>query len=567
MPHQLTNRDFPKFNSSLSKSQEIFALTFVLLGGLIVAAPLFEFVVTAVGLPLPQPLLIGVGAVWVGYGLLLLALRRLSEGLFVGFLVASTFSADVPLTSTANLFPGHTVGTAVMYYGPLAGLVGLAALYRWNTAELPLAVYTLGAFVGATVLSALFGGGPSTGVALWFSLFALAGFFAYFMTILAIRETAVSFADALRVFCIVVGAQALVGMVQFLRGAPFGLWELGEANRHVVETLSLPIVGSLPLGTHVSGFTGMAFQLAFLLVLIAPLAIVLYLRVGGWRQVLSLGILLLIVLLVRGSSSDAARGAFLGALVAFTILSLAVWVSEMSSSETSPSSLLSNIGAKFAAGCSMVALLLYPSSAAGDVSSQPVDQPTPTDPQEPTPPSDTETPSAGGSGGGDPELQSSWLVEQVETINSLSIPLFDLSNLGTRLVQYIAAIDVFLQYPLVGLGGMNFVLVGQQYGVTSPPYTELTYPIHSIYFTLLAETGLLGFSLFVLTVGLIFFYGYQAAQMQTTNSDIPLALLAGMSGALAYMLLDVFLLTNAASWAQFWIVGGLVTISYQQASR
>lgn len=555
MLFELTNDSLPRFSTPFSRSQETFVLTVTLLSGLIIFAPVFEALVSVANVPVPQPLLVGVAIAWAAYGLLIIAIRRLPDGLFIGFLVAATFSADVPLTSGAALFPGHTVGTVVMYYGPLVGLSGVAVALRWYQSQIPVSVYFLAAFVGATVLSAVFGGGPSATVGLWFSGFALIGLLSYLMTILAVQNTRLSLSEALGVFFIVVCAQALVGLVQLVRGQPFGLWELGEASRQIVATLSFPLVGRFLLGTHVSGFTGMAFQLAFLLVLACPLVIALYQRASGWVRLLPVGCLLIFVLLVRGSSSDAARGALIGSLLTFVVLWLIVCLPKTLTSQPVAGEVISKLFEKLIVGGSVIALLLYPSSAAGQISSQQVT----------SKPSTSPTSGSGSAASSESAgLQNQWLLEQVESISSLAIPFFDLSNLGTRLNQYLAAVDVFLQYPLFGLGGMNFVLVGEQYGVPSPSYTELTYPIHSIYFTLLAETGILGLTLFGLTVGLIFVYGYQAAKSPETDAVVPLALLAGLSGALAYMLLDVFLLTNAASWAQFWIVAGFVTAAYQQ---
>jgi hypothetical protein len=545
----------PVFSGRLSSRQETVALTLVLLGGLLVFAPLFAVTVDAIGLPLPRPILFGVALAWVGYGVTIFLFRRIADGLFVGLIVASTFSADIPLTASANTFPGDTVGTLMMYHGPLLGLLVTALLFGWHRDDLPRSVYAFAAFVGATVLSALFGGGPDALVALWFSAYVLAGFLVYVLTILAVRHGGLSLHESIGVFFVVVCAQAIVGTVQLVREAPFGFSELGEAGRLIVAKLSLPFLPPISLGTHVGGFTGMAFQLSNLLIVTFPLLVVAYVRTRGWRRYLPLGAGLLFVLLVRGSSSDAARGAFIASILAFAVLGLAVYRPHVS---VVPEYLLDardSLVRVAVWAVSVGVLLLYPSSGAGRASSQSVAQPdggssagTATD-------GTGSTGTSGSSGGG------SWMRERIQSVESLSVPFFDLSNLGTRINQYLAGLDLFLQYPLFGIGGMNFVLVGHEYGIRSPVYTDLTYPIHSLYITLLVETGIIGFLTFMITVGFIYLYGYRAARARS-DALVPIALLAGLSGTLAFMLLDHFLLTNAATWAQFWIVAGFVTVAY-----
>jgi hypothetical protein len=554
-PSSLTPLDnrLPTLDSRLTPVQETFALTLTLLAGLILFAPVFELVVTTIGVSLPQPLLIGVGLTWVGYGVLLVALRRLVDGLFIGLLISSTFAANVPLTSAALRFPGDSIATLMMFHGPLFGLLVFAIVFKWYRTNVPRLAYAFAAFVGAIVLSALFGGGPNTTVALWFSLYVLVGLLVYLVTIWTIQRTSITLDESIGVFFVVVCAQALVGVVQLVRGEPFGLSELGEGAASGGEVLTVPFLGSISLGTHVSGFTGMSFQLANLLLLAFPLLVVGYVKVSGWKRILPIGVGFVFVLLIRASVSDAARGAFVVELLTLVGLFLIIYLPRLTLLISRVREATDKVIQEVISAIGLLVVLLYPSSGAGQSTSQS----SLSQSSESQGASEGETANAG-------DINSpskTWLREQVE---SLSIPLFDLSNLGTRVNQYLAGIDVFLQYPLFGIGGMNFVLIGHQYGIMSPEQTDLTYPVHSLYISLLAETGLVGFSTFAITVGFIYLYGYRSARSQTMIRAVPLALLAGLSGTLAFMLFDVFLFTNAAAWAQFWIIAAFITVFYQQ---
>jgi hypothetical protein len=472
--------------------------------------------------------------------------------MFIGLLVSSTFAADVPLTSSALRIPGDFVATLMMFHGPLFALLVFGILFKWYQGDIPRLAYAFTMFVGTTVLSALFGGGPDTNVALWFSLHVLVGLLVYLVTVWTIQRTSISLYESIRVFLLAVCAQAFVGIAQLIRQRPFGLWELGEAGMTGIRLLTVPLLGSIKIGTYVSGFTGMSFQLSNLLLLMFPLLVVGYLRIDGWKRIVPVGGALAFALLIRASASDAARGAFFVEILAFGALIIAVFRPSPARISSSLQASISRISQRVVATIAVLLLLLYPSSGSNRATKQ-------------SGSSDltSNTSGTGETTGTGPKTapQGTGVYEQVE---SLSIPFFDLSNLGARVNQYLAGMDIFLQYPLFGLGGGNFVLVGHQYGIASPEYTDVTDPIHSIYISLLAETGIIGFTSFALTIGFIYLYGYRSARTQNTDAIVPIALLAGLSATLAFMFFDKFLLTNATDWAQFWIIAAFITVIYQQ---
>jgi hypothetical protein len=515
----------------------------------VVIAPITDVVISTLGLPIPRPLLLTVGIVWLIYVTLLVLLGRIVDGMFVGLLVASTFSADIPLTEMAHTFSGHSVATALMFHGPLLGLLGGLYFLKSPAFDFQVPVYAFGAFVLATVLSAIFGGGPNKIAALWFSLYIFIGLLVYISTIFAVRYSSLSRRDAIFVFFLVVMTQATLGTLQLIRGQTFGFSELGEPVNLVVAELQFGVF-SVPLGTHIAGFTGMSFQLSHLLILTFPLLIAAFIINDGTRRTLTGGIAVLFIFLIRGSSSDAARGAFLMGIISFGLLTYVVYQPSTSDITSQVDKRKQDIQSAILPAILTIGLLLYPSTGAGDSSSVSA--------------SSAATRSSGttsGQGsavstGGGTSPTAVQVPAFLRPLYDTSIPLFDLSNLGVRLNQYLAAMEVFYNYPIFGLGGANFVLVGEQYGVTSPAHTELSYAVHSLYFNLLAETGLVGFSTFLITIALIYFHGVQGARSATSRTAklAIVALLAGLSGSLSFMLLDKFLLTNAASWAQFWIV-------------
>jgi hypothetical protein len=527
-------------------------LTIFLLIGLMVVAPIADVILTAIGFPISRPLLVSVGAVWICYSIIIYLMDSIIDGVFIGLLVAATFSADIPLTASADLYPGHSVGTLMMYHGPLLGLLAVLVWRHHGQFKLPTSAYAFGVFIGTTLLAAFLGAGPAPFAALWFSVYAAVGLLVYLAILFGLQESSLSLSDAVKVLLLTVFAQALVASLQLANGEAFGFSELGEPGTHIVAKLVFAKF-ILPLGTHVGGFTGMAFQFSNLLILTFPLLIVAFVRFEDWKRIGPVIIGLWFVLLIRGSSSDAARGALLVTMIVFGAGTALIH----RPSVTSLSARIYNSVREIVTGIvslgAMLGLLLYPSTGAGDASVEGAsDTSGSTSPSNPTSTSDS-TATTG-------ERVGDSIADWFQPLYDLSLPLFDLSYLGSRLDQYAAGLEVFIQYPIFGLGGNNFVLIGQQYGIRSPAYTDVTFSIHNLYISLLAGTGIAGLLSFVVLISTIYWYGYRATRSHN-DSLLSLALLAGLSGTLSFMMFDKFLLTNSASWAQFWIIAAFITAS------
>lgn len=143
-------------------------------------------------------------------------------------------------------------------------------------------------------------------------------------------------------------------------------------------------------------------------------------------------------------------------------------------------------------------------------------------------------------------------------LSGLKIPLFDISTLGGRLQQYVAGIDLFLQDPLFGIGGMNFIYYSSEYGFADDPL-----PIHSIYIAILAGTGLPGFLLYILLLSSVLWCGWKAAK-RADNRLLLVGLFCGMVGYLAFGFWAITPLIMITSFFPFWFLAGAIVGAHSQ---
>jgi hypothetical protein len=147
--------------------------------------------------------------------------------------------------------------------------------------------------------------------------------------------------------------------------------------------------------------------------------------------------------------------------------------------------------------------------------------------------------------------------EYLTSVEDLSIPLFDLSNLGIRIQQYVVAVDIAVQFPLFGLGGANFYYISNQIGF------HTNYFMHSMYFQVLVETGFPGLLLYLgaITGGL--YSGLKTLQGRSVNPILTLGAVAGVVGAAAHLSLNPQM-TRLAAFMPFWAVLGLLVGQFQR---
>ncbi len=591
----------PELEIGLRKRHEILLLAAVLIVGL-------TFVSPALSLLSGVPALVFVVIVGAVYGALSVLFRRVLAGSLIGLIVPSTFAANVPLVSHARIltFPAHIGPQLWLVQVPLVVSVVLVVLTgpREVLSGATKSEGLFAAFVGWTLLAAVFGATARVDTALYFSLLMAQGLVAFVLLRYAVQREILSFGAVVRVFVGTVLAQSLFAVAQFLNGGIFGVSTLGEYDGSYIATLSLGPLGEFAIGTHVAGFTGMSFILASLIVLAAPMAFVLALRGSGWTRAAFLATALVMLAVLRVTGTDAGRGALILALVC--LCAALVYTNRIALLDRLTGARSSRMSARAVTAITAVltvlvsiVVLFFPSSASGTGSSI-----TDIDGESASPgasggstgSSGDSSGSSGGAGGGStggstgagssgaggesaggstsvgpgggggsvggggsgaantrPEL-----VESV--LDGLSIPFFDIGNLGIRLIQYVAGIDLFVQYPLFGIGGANFIYYATEYGLPKP------LPLHNIYIALLAETGLPGFLLFITLVGSVLWYGSKAAT-RTSGGLLCVGLLCGMIGYLAFGFWDTLPLTQVPSFFAFWILAGTVVGTYSHRER
>jgi hypothetical protein len=147
--------------------------------------------------------------------------------------------------------------------------------------------------------------------------------------------------------------------------------------------------------------------------------------------------------------------------------------------------------------------------------------------------------------------------EYLTSVEDLSVPLFDLSNLGIRIQQYVVAVDIAVQFPFFGLGGANFYYISNRVGF------HTNYFMHSMYFQVLVETGFPGLLLYLgaITGGL--YLGMKTLQSRGVNPILTLGAVAGVVGAAAHLSLNPQM-TRLAAFMPFWAVLGLLVGQFQR---
>lgn len=144
----------------MGADREALLLTAGLLVGLMVAVPAFGAGTDALGLPIPFPLVVGVGLVGVAYAATVALLQRWVVGPVVAMVVLATFQANVPVLPAADQFPKDVVGDLLLVHLPLVAL-GAIGIYRgWFRRTVSLPAVLLGGFSLITLVPAVIGRAP-----------------------------------------------------------------------------------------------------------------------------------------------------------------------------------------------------------------------------------------------------------------------------------------------------------------------------------------------------------------------------------------------------------------------
>ncbi|ELY84390.1 O-antigen ligase family protein [Natrinema gari] len=537
----------PQIETGYSNRDEALLLATGLIVGLTFLTPVLSIV-------LGVPALIFVVAIGGIYGILVILVRRLLAGSIIGLVVTSPFAANVPLASHEYLtsFPGH--------FGPQLWLVQLplvlSAVLVLATGPRKLldgatrAEGIFAAFVGWSVLAAVFGTTARFDTALYFSLFMAQALVTFALLRYTVQQRILAFRTVLQVFVGTVFAQSLFAVLQFVNGTSFGLTTLGEGENKLLSTLSLGPFGTFSTGTHVAGFTGMSFNLASLIILIVPITVIMAVHAKRAERAGLLIAAFVMMGVLRASASDAARGGLIVTLLLLGVLYLYASRNaireRISKTDTRPlltvEAYVEKMVSAIVTTVVSLVVLFYPSSAFGRSSIT-------------TGSAHTNSADPGSAAG------ASQGAAIRKTIDSLSIPYFDLTSLGIRLQQYIGGLDLFFKHPLFGIGGANFTYFSTQYGLSQ------SYPIHNIHISVLSGTGLPGFLLYIAALVSIL---WNVGKLCTDIGEyglLSVGIFCGIVGYLSFGFWDILPLIKLSSLIPFWMLAGAVLGEYTRISR
>jgi uncharacterized membrane protein YgcG len=504
--------------------------------------------VVGLGVPLLAVLPL-VGVVYASYAY---RTNRLSAGLLSGFFVLSIFGANIPLLSGPEKAYFSIYIVDLLAISILAGLVYHDGL-DWHSiyqSKLKIgAVLGFVVFVCWSYASAAIGNGPSQFASALFAMQQTRYLLLFLVTIFVIKETSL-FVGLYPLLLSILG-NLFYAVAEALAGRTFGLTYLGDAGgRELFELTFGPL--TLPTGLYAGGFVGDTRILISLALLLLPFLV--YWGVYGSQRVSIVAILgiLSAVYIIRFGETDA------GWMASLIVLGLtaALWA-WLSLSENDFGLLSGCILSLSGIGASM---LLYQqrfydffAEESPDPTNESSNESTSGNATESTGGSNGTTSSsegaaAGGGGSGDGGMSvNEWITELFSYI-----PLIKVDTLGVRLSQYAAAVEILLTYPLFGIGGYNFVLVAEEYGVPS------ALGVHNTFFSHLAATGIIGlisYSVSVLAVvGLVVVHIRRASQRRRLLWG---CILTGLIGFHAYSFWVVIYGWHASNVA-FWLLSGIV---------
>ncbi len=491
------------------------------------------------------PTLALVGAAGLLYGATLLATENVFEGLASAVFVLVTFYADVPLIELP-VGVGYTspqlnlllVDLVVLPFVGLlcwwlyAGEISVSFSRKW------LAGYALFGFVGWALLSALVGNGPSRLGAVFYVVAQLRYLLLFVIGAVVVRRIGIH--RVVYALGIAILGQLAYAIAEVLNGGSFGLTRLGDSSGGLTQ---LFYVGPFRFETslYAGGFVGPSRALvALLLLVVVPLSLLVIVRRSlPWKLAGAIA-LAVSIFLVRVSESDAAWAAFLLTALLMGIALCYLWISTETTRTTRPRAFDYVLGIGSTVGAIAFSVLLF---FGRDVSASPDETTT----SNGGPSTATQNSPNGGLSGGTGAVSEHnpvlWVIDLV--------PLIEAANVSVRLRQYVAAVDIALQYPLFGIGGMNFPLVAESYGLSKPM------AIHSTYFGILASTGIPGVVLFVVSITVVLLVATRNACSPGTDRLLWAMLVCGMLGFHAYAFW-VTIHFGGVSYLVFWVLAGAV---------
>lgn len=456
----------------------------------------------------------------------------LVEGMFGGVFVLCTYQSDLPIVGVSR---GHGLGTynaSIMLVDTV--VVPLAILFLlWGVIQLrPTAIrsetvagYALFGLLAWSAIAAIASDGPSTVMGLIFSLTQLRNLLLFGVAVMIGQYIGIR--SAVYSLLIAVGGNMLFAVAEVLNRGSFGLSYLGDASGRAIDLFSIG-PAQFVSSTYAGGFVSQSRILVALMLLVVPVTIERIIRGPNWQRVLALCYLFVSVFLIRVSATDSGWMAFL--LLTLLVIGALVYIGLR---VTDPQVDVVDYALGYAAtiGAVLFSYLLFTSRAGTGTQT--------TDPS-------TASESVGTSGS---------VTINTELIVSVlnAVPLVDIGSLSIRLKQYVIALDIGLTHPLFGIGGMNFSLVAESYGLPRP------ISMHNVYLSYLAGTGIPGVLLFITSLVAVLVVAVKKAVSGTFEDRLLWALIA--CGMFSFHAINFWIAAGEiaeVTYMTFWVLAGCV---------
>lgn len=499
-------------------------------------------VVPVVALTTGIPTLVLVAVAGLVFGITLLTTEGIFEGLSAAMFVLVTFAANIPLIQLPVGGGGYTsplleILLVDVVIVPFAGLI----LWWLYTGKISLsfgceriAGYALAGFVLWSLLAALIANGPSRLGALFYVVVQLRQLLLFAIAAVVVKYIGIH--SVVYSLTIAVLGQLAYAVAELLNGGSFGLTRLGDAPGSV--PMQIFTVGPLRFESaiYAGGFVGSTRVLVAVLLLIIPILVVVIVRRSApWKFMGVVG-LVSSTLLVRVGRTDSGWMAFLLTVLLTVVALCALWLwTDITDRADRSGTVDYATGLASAIGAAVLSVFLFSTRVISNTSADETGATTGTSEAS----GGVSSPNGGSASGSDVLVQ---LIDYV--------PLVSTANISIRLQQYVAAIEIGLQYPLFGIGGMNFPLVAESYGLPWPM------AIHNVYLSILASTGIPGMTLFLLSIGAVLVVAGRMALTPENDRLLWAMLVCAMLGFHAYL----FWVTAYSSVASltFWILAGAV---------
>lgn len=473
-----------------------FVWTAALLVGMLVG------VVPAFALTTGVPSLALVIMAGIVYLLVLLYTKTGFEGLASAVVVLSVFDIGVTLAQGPSIIPPTSLNLAIV---DVAAIPLLFVFLHDDHTKLPLrraefdgrtvAAVALFVFVVWTFFAALVSNGESSIV----PLIDVVQYFRYGL-LLALSALIVRKTNPWCViypFVISIGGNLAFALAQIINGGGFGLEKLGETPTVILGTFTLGPV-SIRYGSYAGGFVGHSREFTLILLLFIPLVLAVATRHSWLHGIYAAVGVAIAVFVIRTADTDAGWAALMltGVLLVGTF-GYAILRNRHRSAAVGV--LTTSIGTVLAGAAFAVAVILRASAESAP-----------------------------------------------------SVPLFATNSLPIRVEQYVTALEIAVEYPLFGLGGGNFYLMAEDFGLPG------LRGIHALVFSYLVSTGFVGAAAFVIGTVAVLAVAFRRF-LRGTGSEQFLwgALVCGMVGFYAYSFWDLAHLWDSALSA-FWILLGVV---------